>query len=193
MKAVAIESSAVQNTIDSFDFAGVTVVPPLKIIAGHQATKYYTLRFGGGLPSRVLPIPKPPTGLQPSTSISKSCWTRTEKRKSPVSRPWMLSRQMPPNSGNIWIDHANNSLAPNRCESSAGTTYHQGHSNSFNQRFTMAYKTSMKTRATRTDISASSAPSGKQETCLSRETRLLVLCTATTVPASATNSRTTTR
>lgn len=69
MKGNAIELSAVQSTIDSFDFARVVVVPPLKIIAGHQTTKYHAIRFGGGLPSRVLPIPKPPTVLQPNEHI----------------------------------------------------------------------------------------------------------------------------
>jgi hypothetical protein len=68
-KGPAIERSTVQAMIDAFDFARVSVVPPLKIIAGHQTTKYYAIRFGGGLPSRVLPIPKPPASVQPSEHV----------------------------------------------------------------------------------------------------------------------------
>ena len=63
-KGKTIPLAAVQVTIDTFDFARVTVLPPLRIIAGHQQTKYYAIRFGGGLPSRVLPIPKPPASVQ---------------------------------------------------------------------------------------------------------------------------------
>lgn len=65
-KTQSIELSSVQTTIDAFDFSRISVIPPLRIIAGHQQTKFYTLRFGGGLPGRILPIPKPPTSIQPS-------------------------------------------------------------------------------------------------------------------------------
>ena len=68
-KDQAIELSTVRPTIDAFDFSHVTVVPPLRIIAGHQQTSYYRLRFGGGLPPRILPLPKPPAVVQPDEHV----------------------------------------------------------------------------------------------------------------------------
>jgi len=68
-KGKTIELPTVQATIDAFDFSHVSVVSPLALIAGHQKTKYYVLRFGGGLPSRSMPIPKPPTSLQPNEHV----------------------------------------------------------------------------------------------------------------------------
>ena len=59
-----ITLASVQGAIDTFDFARVTALLPLKLIEGHQKTKYYTFRFGGGLPSRTMPLPKPPSDLQ---------------------------------------------------------------------------------------------------------------------------------
>ena len=63
-KGKDIDVATVQVTIDAFNFAHVTVLSPLRIIAGHQQTKYYAQRFGGGLPNRTMPIPKPPATLQ---------------------------------------------------------------------------------------------------------------------------------
>jgi hypothetical protein len=65
----AIELLTVRPTIDAFDFSRVTVIPPLRIIAGHQQTKYYALRFGGGLPTRILPLPKPPASVQSNEHV----------------------------------------------------------------------------------------------------------------------------
>jgi hypothetical protein len=74
----------VQGTIDKFDFSRVSVVPPLKVIADHQNTEYYSIRFGGGLPSRLLPIPKPPTVLLANehTYIQKLLDAYGEERKA---------------------------------------------------------------------------------------------------------------
>lgn len=63
-KGQNIEVATVQNMIDKFDFSRVSVLPPLRIIEGHQKTKYYVIRFGGGLPGRTVPIPKPPAMVQ---------------------------------------------------------------------------------------------------------------------------------
>ncbi len=84
-KSHPIERANVQHTIDAFDVARVSVIPPLQIIAGHQQTKYYTIRFGGGLPSRVLPIPKPPANLQPNEHvyIKKLLDAYEDKQKKP--------------------------------------------------------------------------------------------------------------
>lgn len=68
-KTQTIEMSQVQGTINSFDFLSVTVESPLKILAMHQKTPYYFIRFGGGLPGRVLPIPAPPAVLQSNEHI----------------------------------------------------------------------------------------------------------------------------
>jgi len=63
-KGQSIELLTVQNVIDAFDFSRVSVLPTLRIIEGHQKTKYYPFRFGGGLPGRPMPIPKPPATIQ---------------------------------------------------------------------------------------------------------------------------------
>ena len=63
-KGKAIPLAAVQDMINKFDFSRVSVLPPLHVIRGHQQTKYFAFRFGGGLPGRVLPIPKPPGSVQ---------------------------------------------------------------------------------------------------------------------------------
>lgn len=64
IKGQTIPLATVKTTIDAFDFARITVLSPLRVIAGHQQTKYYAFRFGGGLPGRALPIPKPPAAIQ---------------------------------------------------------------------------------------------------------------------------------
>jgi hypothetical protein len=64
LKGQTIPVATVRNTIDTFDFARVTVPTPLRVIAGHRQTKYYAFRFGGGLPARTMPIPKPPAAIQ---------------------------------------------------------------------------------------------------------------------------------
>jgi hypothetical protein len=63
-KGKTIPLAVVQGTIARFDFSRIIALAPLRIIEGHQQTSYYTFRFGGGLPSRVLPIPKPPASIQ---------------------------------------------------------------------------------------------------------------------------------
>lgn len=68
-KGQSIELSTVQKVIDAFDFSHVSVLPTLRIIEGHQKTKYYPIRFGGGLPSRTMPIPKPPVAVQDNEHI----------------------------------------------------------------------------------------------------------------------------
>lgn len=65
-KDATITLASITPTIEAYNFASVRVIPPLCIIEGHQATKYYVFRFGGGLPSRTLPIPKPPATLLPN-------------------------------------------------------------------------------------------------------------------------------
>jgi hypothetical protein len=64
-----VELSTVQAAIDSFDFSKVSVLSPLQVIEGHQKTKYYTFRFGGGLPNRTLPVPKPPDDFQANETV----------------------------------------------------------------------------------------------------------------------------
>jgi hypothetical protein len=59
----------IRAVIDAYDFSTVTVASPAKIIDDHQQTRYYVLRFGGGIPSRSLPIPKPPAEFQPYESV----------------------------------------------------------------------------------------------------------------------------
>jgi hypothetical protein len=68
-KGKAIELAVVQKTIDAFDFSSVSVIPPLRIIEGHQNTKYHAIRFGGGLKARTMPIPKPPVTVQDNEHI----------------------------------------------------------------------------------------------------------------------------
>lgn len=82
-----IELASVQATIDAFDFAVVTVLSPLAIIAGHQKTRYYTFRFGGGLPTRPMPIPAPPTTFQATENvyIKKLLDAYVEDRNKPFS------------------------------------------------------------------------------------------------------------
>lgn len=84
LKGKIIELSAVQQTIDTFNFSSVTALAPLQIIAGHQATNFYTLRFGGGLPGRTLPIPKAPSSVQPEehTYIRKLLDAYGEEKKA---------------------------------------------------------------------------------------------------------------
>jgi hypothetical protein len=79
-----VELATVQATIDTFDFSTVTVLSPLTIIAGHQKTKYYALRFGGGLPARPMPIPKPSAVFQANEHvyIGKLLDAYTDDRKT---------------------------------------------------------------------------------------------------------------
>ena len=65
----AVERAAVQATIDRFDFTSVQVIAPLQIIEAHRATNHYAYRFGGGLPSRTFPIPKPPSKFAPHETV----------------------------------------------------------------------------------------------------------------------------
>jgi hypothetical protein len=64
-----VELSTAQAAINSFDFSKVSVLSPLQVIEGHQKTKYYTFRFGGGLPNRTLPVPKPPADFQANETV----------------------------------------------------------------------------------------------------------------------------
>lgn len=84
-KGKTIPLAAVQSTIDAFDFSRVTALPPLRIIEGHQQTNYYTFRFGGGLPSRILPIPKPPASIQAEEHeyIKKLLAAYEDEKKTP--------------------------------------------------------------------------------------------------------------
>jgi hypothetical protein len=60
---------AIKAVIDAFDIANIIVVPPTQIIEAHQKTRYHIFRFGGGLPRRTLPIPKPPTECEPQETL----------------------------------------------------------------------------------------------------------------------------
>jgi hypothetical protein len=75
----------VQSAIDAFDFSRVTALSPLRIIDGHKQTNYYRFRFGGGLPSRILPIPKPPASIQAEEHgyIKKLLDAYEDEKKSP--------------------------------------------------------------------------------------------------------------
>lgn len=62
-------NNQLQAVIDAYDFTSITVASPARIIDEHRQTRYYVLRFGGGLPPRVLPIPKPPSQFEPHESV----------------------------------------------------------------------------------------------------------------------------
>ena len=52
-------SEELSRYIDNLDFSIFESIPPLRIIDGHAKTRWYTARFGGGLPERP-PIEVPP-------------------------------------------------------------------------------------------------------------------------------------
>jgi len=68
-KGQLIELASIENVINAFDFTHVSVLPPTRIIEGHQKTKYFAIRFGGGLPARIMPIPKPPLTVQENEHV----------------------------------------------------------------------------------------------------------------------------
>jgi hypothetical protein len=84
-KGRSIEIATLQDVIDAFDFSRVSVLPPLRIIEGHQKTKYYAVRFGGGLPGRPMPIPKPPAMVQDNEHvyIKKLLDAYADEKKTP--------------------------------------------------------------------------------------------------------------
>lgn len=96
-KGKTIERATMQATIDLFDFSHISVVPTLQIITGHQQTRYYPLRFGGGLPNRIMPIPKPPASLQPNEHvyIKKLLDAYTDETKTPFATVAAVQAEAP--------------------------------------------------------------------------------------------------
>ena len=86
-KGKSIELSTVRAVIDAFDFSRIVVLPPLRLIEGHQKTKYYAIRFGGGLPSRAMPTPKAPETVQDNEHvyIKKLLDAYSDEKKAPFS------------------------------------------------------------------------------------------------------------
>jgi hypothetical protein len=76
---------AIRAVIDAYDIATISVASPIKIIEDHRKTRYFVFRFGGGIPSRDLPIPKPPTEFQPQESsyIKKLFDAYADEKKTP--------------------------------------------------------------------------------------------------------------
>jgi hypothetical protein len=62
-------TAEIRGVVDAYDFTSVSVASPARIIDDHRKTRYFVLRFGGGLPNRTLPIPKPPAQFEPHESI----------------------------------------------------------------------------------------------------------------------------
>lgn len=60
-KEVAVDDS-LKAYIEALDFSIFSAISPLTIIEEHSRTRYYSARFGGGLPSRP-PAPAPPSTL----------------------------------------------------------------------------------------------------------------------------------
>jgi hypothetical protein len=92
-----VELASVQATIDAFDFSRVTVLPPTRIIAEHQTTRYHAFRFGGGLPARATPAPAP-AALQPHehTYVKKLLDAYTDEKKTPFTTIPALESNAPP-------------------------------------------------------------------------------------------------
>jgi hypothetical protein len=128
-----IERSTVQPTIDAFDFAKVTVLSPLQVIAGHQTTKYYALRFGGGLPSRATPVP-PPAKFQENETIyiKKLLDAYTDERNTPFTSATDLQA----------------GALQNLCGRLAATTSRQGRLSTSKVRCLTAFRKSTRTRHT---------------------------------------------
>jgi hypothetical protein len=93
-----IELSTVMPTINAFDFSRITALSQLQIIEGHRQTRYYTLRFGGGLPNRELPIPKPPATFQENESvyIKKLVDAYADDQRRPFASVDDLNQAAPP-------------------------------------------------------------------------------------------------
>jgi hypothetical protein len=87
----------IKAVLDAYDIATISVASPAKIIDDHQHTRYFVLRFGGGLPSRALPIPKPRAGFQPHESvyIKKLFDAYEDEKKKPFPTIDTLNQQAP--------------------------------------------------------------------------------------------------
>jgi hypothetical protein len=96
-KGKSIALATVQETIDAFEFSRVSVVPPLRIIEGHRKTTHYVGRFGGGLPDRTMPIPKPPAIVQDNEHIyiKKLLDAYADEKKTPFATIAALQADAP--------------------------------------------------------------------------------------------------
>lgn len=61
-KCQVVLDSSLHQYIDTLDFSIFRAKQPLQMIEEHEKTRWYVLRFGGGLPTRP-PIKKPPSDL----------------------------------------------------------------------------------------------------------------------------------
>ncbi|MER8473199.1 hypothetical protein NKH23_28080 [Mesorhizobium sp. M1328] len=58
---------ALLDHVNSLDFTRIGHLPPLRLIEGHMATRFFAVRFGLGLPARTTP-PAPPDHIAPGES-----------------------------------------------------------------------------------------------------------------------------
>jgi hypothetical protein len=187
-KGQSIEIEKVQNVIDAFDFSRVSVLPPLRIIEGHQKTKYYTVRFGGGLPGRAMPIPKPPVMVQDNEHvyIKKLLEPMRMKRKRRFPQSWHCRQALQDLAG-IWIDRESSSSQQNPCARLAGTTCRLERSRPSKRKYSTVCKKYTMMKRTPAGTSAWSKPYKKPATLQSLAIHSSVSCIQTIALASATN------
>jgi hypothetical protein len=140
--------------IDAFDFSKVTVVAPPQIIEEHRKTRYHIYRFGGGLPARALPIPKPPAVFEPNETVylKKLLDAYAEDQQTTFTCIDEVSATVPELRG-IFIAPANSSSARNHCAPLAATTSLRRRLKHSKRRSTTACKRST-TQRTKADTSA---------------------------------------
>ncbi len=74
------------NYLASLDFSIFEAIPPLRLIDQHAKTRWYAMRFGGGLPPRPLIIPPPDTvGVHEATYVNSLLTAYGDHLKCSVS------------------------------------------------------------------------------------------------------------